>query len=181
MTVSPLRSTHRRIGRQQRGRGHHKAATEPFYGAGRERIAANIMRRAIGKEGTKPRRCTDDGVNSDQNTCRGNSIPGAANLEAIYKEIGDEGGNVLVKDQIAADESVKALSRVAPGSFTGMEPSAYGATIQEGAVGTKAAEKEALKKSLDFSHANRAKEIDVSRCRRAVPRRSKKGLLDLVG
>lgn len=150
--------------------GVTKAATEPFYGAGRERIAANIVRRAIGKEGVRNLDAAlTTGEFGPKTLAEVTQSPGAANLERQFaKEIGDEGGNVLVKDQIARQgERVKALSRVAPGSFTGMEPSAYGATIQEGAVGTKAAEKEALR-NLWTSVTRTGQEIDVSDAAKAV-------------
>ena len=159
--------------------GAAKAAVRPFSQAGREQIASEIVKRAVGKQGVERLK---EGSTASQfgskTLAEVTQSPGAANLERQFaKEIGDEGGNVLVNDQIARQgERVKELAKVAPDSFVGMEPGARGAAIQEGAVAAKAAEKNALQK-LWGSVTRTGQEIDVTDAAKALSAMKK----DIVG
>ena len=150
--------------------GAAKAAVRPFSQAGRDQIASEIVKRAVGKEGIERLR---EGSTASQfgskTLAEVTQSPGAANLERQFaKEIGDEGGNILVNDQIARQgERVKELGKVAPDSLVGMEPGARGATIQEGAVKVKATLKAALE-DLWSSAKGTDQKIDVANAAKAV-------------
>jgi hypothetical protein len=148
-----------------------KAVARPFTQAGRETIAGQIIKDAAGKEGIKNLLASnaDDAAFGARTLGEVAKTPGAANLERqIAKEIGDEGGNLLMADAVARQANrVEALKEVAPDAFIGLERGVHGAAIQKAAA-EAADEAKSQIKTVWEDVARTGQEIDVSSGVKAV-------------
>lgn len=131
---------------------------------GREEIAAEIVKKAVGEEGlSRLLKAQVDDSFGPQTIGEVAKTPGAANLQLqIAKEIGDEGGNAIVGDSIARQaKRVETLKKLAPGSFADNEPGLFGDVIQSSAKEQRSAAKEVVERMWDAVERN-GQEINIS-------------------
>lgn len=120
-------------------------AVLPFYQSGREAIAGRLLSRAAGKQGVENlEKAAIEGIGDmPRSFAEVAQTPSAANLElAMRREIGDEGGNLLLQALTDRQSArVDALKGLAPDAMSGVAGVERGDIMRKGAQEIKAAKK----------------------------------------